>query len=138
MKIVVCGSMTNYLKMIPIKEELEDLGHEVVLPDPAKSQHLKAIRDNSYEDTYMLKRRYDYIRRHYSHILDADCILIANWDKKGIKNYVGGNAFLEMGFAHVLDKPVYLLNPVPRIDYYYNEMKAIETKVLNGNLRKIA
>ncbi|HOK35473.1 MAG TPA: hypothetical protein PLL80_01600 [Candidatus Pacearchaeota archaeon] len=37
---------------------------------------------------------------------NADAILVVNIDKKGIKNYIGGNAFLEIGFTHILDKRI--------------------------------
>lgn len=137
MKIVICGSMTHYPKMVEVKAELEELGHKVVLPNPGKDHHLRAIKNNNYVDTYRLKKRYDYIRGHYKHILKADCILITNWSKNGIKNYIGGNAFLEMGFAHILNKPIFLLNDVPNIKYYYHEMKGMENTVLNGDLKKL-
>lgn len=37
-------------------------------------------------------------------ICGSDAILVLNYDKKGIKNYIGGNTLMEMGFAHVHDK----------------------------------
>ncbi|MBI3413315.1 MAG: hypothetical protein HY051_04505 [Candidatus Aenigmarchaeota archaeon] len=40
-----------------------------------------------------------------------------NFDKKGIKNYIGGNTFLEMGFAHVLNKKIFIWNGVPSMPY---------------------
>ena len=46
--------------------------------------------------------KYDSIRAYWAIIKDADAILVANFDKNGIKDYVGGNSFLEMGFTHVL------------------------------------
>lgn len=137
MKIVICGSMTHYLKMTEVKEKLEAMNHKVILPDPSKSHHLRSIKNNNNEDTYLLKKRYDYIRKHYNHIKKADCVLITNWDKNGIENYVGGNAFLEMGFAHILNKPIFLLYPIPNNEYYYHEMMAMATTILNGNLKII-
>jgi len=69
---------------------------------------------------------------------DADALLVANFDKHGIKNYIGGNAFLEMGFAHVLNQKIYLLNPIPRMPYYETEIVAMRPMVINGDLSKIA
>lgn len=137
MKIVVCGSMIHYEKMVDIKNQLVGMGHKVVLPSPGKSHHLRAIHNNKYVDTYRLKKKYNYIYNHYKHIRRADCILITNWDKGEVKNYIGGNAFLEMGFAHILGKPVYVLNEIPNIDLYFHEMKAIVTDTLQGNIRKL-
>ncbi len=62
--------------------------------------------------------------------------LAVNIDKKGIKNYIGGNTFLEMGFAHVLDKKIFLLNEIPDISYK-DEIKAMQPIILNGDLSKI-
>ncbi len=134
MKLVICGSMTNYLKMLELKTRLESMGHEVITPDPAKDFHLKAIAGNNYIDTYQLKIKYDYIRKHYNHIVNADSIIIANYDKNGVKNYIGGNAFLEMGFAHILDKPIYLLNPIPTENNSYHEMMAMRPIILHNKL----
>ncbi len=130
MKITVCGSMTHYLKMLDIKAQLAKLGHTVVLPDPENKKHL--------EDTSDLKIKYGYIKKHFCHIVELDCILIANYDKKGIKNYIGGNALFEIGYAHILNRPIYLLNPVPKIDFYYHEILAVNPIVLNGDLKKLS
>jgi len=59
-----------------------------------------------------------------------------NYDKRGIKNYIGGNSFLEMGFAHILQKKIFLLNGIPEI-IYSDEIKAMQPTVLNGDLSKI-
>lgn len=134
MKIVICGSMSNYLKMKALKDELIKYNHEVVLPDPSTDNQLQKIVKQNYVDTYDLKLKYDYIRKHYDHIAEGDFIIIANYDKNGIKNYVGGNSFLEMGFAYCLGKPIYLVNPIPKIDFYYHEMIAMKPSILNGNL----
>jgi len=47
-------------------------------------------------------------RRYYEIIKECDAILVLNLEKNKIKNYIGGNTFLEMGFAHVLNKKIYL------------------------------
>jgi len=42
-----------------------------------------------------------------------------------------------MGFAHVLNKPIYLLNDLPDSDYLLEEIKAMEPTILYGDLNKI-
>lgn len=137
MKITVCGSMTNYGRFVSLKHELESLGHVVLLPEPTNCADVRKIADGCYVDTYKLKLKYDYIRKHFANILLSDCILVANYEKNNIKNYIGGNAFLEIGFAYFINRPIYLLNPVPEIEYYYQEIKAMKPKVLNGKLARI-
>jgi predicted RNA-binding protein with PUA domain len=65
-----------------------------------------------------------------------DAILILNLEKNGIKGYIGGNTFLEMGFAHVLNKKIFLLNPISEMGYE-DEIVAMKPVILNGDLDKI-
>jgi len=84
------------------------------------------------------KNKKDAIREFWKPMQDADALLVANFDKHGIENYIGGNAFLEMGFAHVLDQKIFLLNPIPRMPYYETEIIAMQPVVIDGDLSKIA
>jgi uncharacterized membrane protein (UPF0127 family) len=54
--------------------------------------------------------------------LKSDAVLVLNYDRKGIKNYIGGNTLMEIGFAHVLNKKIYLMNPIPEIEFYKSEI----------------
>lgn len=137
MKIVVCGSMSHYGKMVILKDSLEELGHEVVLPDPACKNHVRRIQCGDYVDTFRLKIKYDYIRKHHKNIDSGDCVLVVNYDKNGVENYIGGNTFLEIGFAYVLCKQIFLLNPIPNNEFFFHEIKAMKPIVLNGDLRLI-
>jgi nucleoside 2-deoxyribosyltransferase len=138
MKIVICGSMSHYLKMKELSEQLKSLGHKVILPEINTNKQLEAISLNKYTDTYSIKIKYDYIRKHYNQITKSDCVLIANYDKKGIRNYIGGNSFLEMGYAYIMEKPIFLLNPIPKIRLYYHEMVAMKPIIINNNLELIS
>ena len=78
----------------------------------------------------------DLIRGYFEEIKSSDAVLAVNEDKNGILNYIGGNTFLEIGFAHVLDKKIYLLNDIPEVSYKA-EIIAMQPIVLNGDLKKI-
>ena len=62
--------------------------------------------------------------------------MVVNFDKNGIENYIGGNVFLEMGAGFVFEKPIYLLNPIPKQDNY-EEILALEPIIIGGDLSKI-
>lgn len=80
----------------------------------------------------------DLINKHYREVGTSDAILVINKDKNGIKNYIGGNSFLEMGFAYVLGKKIYVLNPLPeKLLIFYQELVAMRPIVLDGDLTKI-
>lgn len=78
----------------------------------------------------------DYIKYHYNEIVNSDAVLVLNFDKNEIKNYIGGNTLIEMGNAYVLDKKIFLLNPIPEINYK-DEIVAMQPIILNGDLEKI-
>jgi len=44
---------------------------------------------------------------------------------------------MEIGFAHVLNQKVYLLNPVPEIKFYKTEIEAVKPVILHGDLTLI-
>ena len=134
MRITICGSMANYGKMVRLKDQLVGYGHVVTIPEPAQCRHINLISKGTYVDSYRLKVRYNYIRNHCGCIIQSDCIVVANYDKGGYQNYIGGNTFLEIGFAHVMGRPIYLIKPIPKIDLYYQEILAMRPKVLNDSL----
>jgi len=44
---------------------------------------------------------------------------------------------MEIGFAHVNDKKIFLLNPIPEQVSYLDEIKAMVDVILEGDLSKI-
>lgn len=136
MKIGVAGSMQFTEKMVEICEELSKLGHEVFMSKFADS-YIGKSDDEKEKIKLNHKYNYDAIREFWKPMQSADALLVANYDKHGIKNYIGGNAFLEMGFAHVLNQKVYLLNPIPDMPYYGTEIIAMKPTVIHGDLKKI-
>ena len=124
-------------KMMDLCEQLEELGHEAFMSKFAP--YFVGKTDDEKERIKLhQKNKKDAIREFWKPMQDADALLVANFDKHGIENYIGGNAFLEMGFAHVLDQKIFLLNPIPRMPYYETEIIAMQPIVIDGDLSKIA
>lgn len=136
MKIVICGSMSASNKMVEMGNALEKLGHSIDLPRQAHEYANGSIAMEGSRESAENKITHDLIRDHYDKIKNADAVLALNVDKKGISNYIGGNTFLELGFAHVLDKKIFLLNPVPDIGYT-SEIIAMQPVIIDGDLGKI-
>lgn len=143
MKIAICGSLSFAKEMAELEKELEALGHEVRMPITAEeitSGELSAEYIEQVKEEGLLHKRnieVDAIRRWHKVIEKSDAILAANYDKKGVKNYIGGAVFLEIGFAHVMNKKIYLLNPIPEVSYK-EEILSMQPIVLNGNLSEIS
>jgi len=119
-----------------IQHQLQILGHEAF---PSKFIDEFIGLDDEQKEVLKLKQKYenDAIREHWNLIQHSDAILVLNFDKHGIPGYIGGNSFLEMGFAYVLHKPIYLLNPIPHMPYYDSEIIAMKPTIINNDLTKI-
>lgn len=136
MIITVCGSMQFHQEMVDAEKTLEARGHTVYIPSGAYDKSKNEFYANSEEEKITFKVENDLIREHFRNIDQSDAILVVNYDKKGIKGYVGGNTFLEMGHAFSQGKTMYLLYPVPDMDYIV-EMESMVPVVLHGDLKKI-
>lgn len=136
MKIVICGSMSASKQMVEMEKILKAKGYEVILPKHAeKYASGELYAEDSHESTKH-KIEHDLIREYYLTIKDADVVIIANYDKGNIRNYVGGNSFLEAGFAHALNRKLYFLNDIPDM-IYSDELRALQPVILDGDLSKI-
>ncbi|PWT76757.1 MAG: hypothetical protein C5B60_03750 [Chloroflexi bacterium] len=131
MKITICGSLKFFDKMLGIQERLEEMGHEVLMPIEVAGLDYWS-EDGSLRVT--AKRAQDLISEHFRKIEKSDAVLVVNMTKGDIKNYIGANTFLELGFAHYLGKRIYLLHPIPDQPYILDEVLAIGASVLDGDV----
>lgn len=129
--------MQFHAKMKSAQVALESRGVTVLVPDEMDNLKTNESYMKNDDDKISAKIEYDFIREHFKKVEAADAILILNYDKKGIKGYIGGNTFLEMGYAFGLGKKVYLLYPIPQMDYY-TEMAAIQPIILGGDLKMLS
>lgn len=136
MRIVICGSMQFSEAMLEVQALLTARGHEVSVSGTTREF---VGKDAAAKEALVLeqKRVTDPIRDHYDLIVTSDAILVLNYDKRGIANYIGGNTLMEIGFAYVLSKKIFLLNPIPEIPYYQSEIEAVRPIILDGDLDKI-
>jgi hypothetical protein len=78
------------------------------------------------------------LNEHYRNILASDAILVVNFEKNGIKNYIGGTVLMEMGQAYGNRKKIFFLNGMPAGLPYMDEIEAMDPVCLDGNLAAIA
>ncbi len=137
MVITICGSLTFWQEMNEIKEWL--LQHnvaEVHIPVRLGGNKRPFKDSTSDEQSGARKIRYNLIKKHHDKIVHSDCILVLNYSKKGIENYIGGNTFLEIGLAFVNDKKIFLYNPIPEM-LYKSEIIGMQPIVINGDLNRV-
>lgn len=136
MKIGIIGSMQYTEKMLEVRDELIKLGHDAFVTTLADSFIGKNDEEKEVIKIHQ-KNNMDAIREFWQMMQGADAVLAVNLDKHGIKNYIGGNTFLEIGFAHVLNQKIFLLNPIPDIPVYKSEIEAMRPIIINGDLNQI-
>jgi len=135
MKIFIACSKYFYDKIVPIKEFLETKGHEVALPnsfdEPFAEERFKEMSAEEYVEWkgMMMKRDEENIKPN-------DAVLVLNFEKKGISNYIGGATFLEIYTAWKMGKKIFFYNPLPNCSFT-DELKGINPLVVNGNLEMI-
>lgn len=123
-------------RMLEIKRELEKLGHKVFVSSFINKYVGKSEKEKE-KLTLFHKNEKDAIREFWGKIKKSDAILVLNYDRRGIENYIGGNTLMEIGFAHVLNKKIFLINPIPNIKFYKSEIEACRPIIINENLTKI-
>lgn len=128
-KITLCGSMKFFDEMEQLQSELEGIGFEVLSPtlEGVKTDYAKMTTEQKGEV------KQSFTDRHLAKIKDSDAILVVNYPKNGIDNYIGASAFLEMGFAYVLEKKIFLLNEVPE-QWNSEEILWLRPVVLHGDI----
>lgn len=143
MKITIIGSSSFKEKKVELKRELLSLGHEPII-----HPHYEDFVNGKRQDIWKMvengehakaKIENDYIKWYYNAIVSSDGVLAVNLEKNGKKNYIGANTFLEMGFAYVNDKKIFLYNPLPSEGDcpYMDEIKAMQPIIISQDLSKI-
>ena len=136
MIIAICGSMQFHQEMREIKKILEGMGHIVSVPMGDYEGIPVEARGLPKEELIAAKIEYDFIRKNFKNIEQADAVLVLNYPKKSIEGYIGGNTFLETGYGFGLGKKIFALFPLPVMEYEA-EMHAMQPIILNGDLGKI-
>lgn len=140
--------MAFYNEMTILKESLEVSGHEVLIPSlalevPGEDKYFgQYMEDNGGIDNFpeghpLWQLKSDAISDHFKKIENSDCILVANYDKKGIVGYVGGNTLIEIGLAFYLKNKIFILNNPSSELSYKQEIMGMKPIILNGDLSKI-
>ncbi|MGH7204221.1 MAG: hypothetical protein ACREHC_07295 [Candidatus Levyibacteriota bacterium] len=136
MKIIICCSITAADEVLRVRDALEKMGHSVEIPEGVKNKFLRNRTEISVSEKASDKIQHDLIKKYYEKIKLHDAILVVNPEKRGIKGYIGGNTLMEMGFGYVLNKKLYVLYPLPDMQYR-PELEAMQPIILNGDLNNI-
>jgi len=98
--------------------------------------YYKTKKETSPDDLELWQTHTQRILNHFDKVSWADAVLITNYTKRDIENYLGPNTLMEMGLALYLKKKIFLLNPVPNVPWR-EEILGMRPIVINGDLSKI-
>ncbi len=151
MVITICSTIKFYDNILAVKKQLEEMGHEVLIPPHEVKNEAgdlisvkeyydlrqKMMKESGQEHDWIWQRKKEAMEWHFEKVSQADVVLILNYEKNSIANYIGGNTFLEMGVAMWLNKPIYLINPIPIDLSYTEEIRGMHPIVIDGDLSLI-
>lgn len=141
MKVYVLGSSHFMKEMVATKDRLCELGYDGwIHPDYeafVRGEKQEILQRAFNGEHAAIKRENNYLKVHYQHILDSDAIVFVNAEKKGRKNYIGGNVLIEMGQAYVNNKKMFLLYDLPLDSAYIEEIESMDPICLKGDLNNI-
>jgi hypothetical protein len=141
MKITICNSVQFWKEAEDAQQILRQMGHDAAThpmevefrgKKVSAIEYYKARKTGWDEEIERLKEW--AVREHFDKVMNSDAILVLNYDKNGVKGYVGGNTLMEMGLAFAMRKKIFILNSVPEELPYAEEIKGVKPIVLNGVL----
>lgn len=136
MKIFLISSRRQYHHIPDVALLLEQQGHELIYPnsfaDPDSEKRVRVLGKDEHS-AWKKEKLHESIDK----VRSADAVLVFNYEKEGVSNYIGGATFLEMYQAFLEGKSIYLMNPVPA-GILADEIEGFEPIILNGDLSALA
>ena len=126
-KLVICGSMKYYEKMIKVKNDLMSKGIYTIVPND--EELIENIPEEKFNE-YKKKVSRDYLKTIRSKGTYA--VLVINEEKNDKKNYIGANTFVEIAMAFSWNRKIYLYNDI--YEPYRDELIGWDVVSLNRDL----
>lgn len=130
-RFVVCGSMAFAMQMDRICSRLSELGVPALAPDD-----VDLAADFSDQRQYEMFKR-TVSKAHISKVRDPRTIgiIVANFQKHGMRSYIGPNTFAEIAVAFADSKAIFLMDGTP--NNFADELSAWGVHDLKGNLEPL-
>ncbi len=135
MKIFVICSKAFYGRIPEIKIELEKMGHIITLPNSYDNPTAENEYRNLGKEAHSAWKATMF--EHSSKVIEEmDAVLVLNFEKNGVKNYIGGATFLEMYDAFRMGKKIYLYNDIPE-GILKDEIIGFSPVLIDGDMQKV-
>ena len=133
MKIFIICSKAFYDRIKLIKEYLENKGWEVFVPHTYLNP---GEESRAWEGETHSEFKARMFRLSEERIKSMDAVLVLNYERHGIKNYIGGSTFLEMYEAFRNNKKIYMMNQAPE-GLLFDEIDGFSPVIINNDLELI-
>lgn len=140
--ITICTSGSFYKQALEIEKELNKSGFKVHVPATARAmQKTKNFNISHYKTWFNDPKNFPIkaqrMRKHFHKISQSDAILVVNYEKNGMKGYIGGNGLMEMGLAFYFKKPIFILNSIDEKSIFKEEILGMLPVFLDGEVEGI-
>ena len=140
--ITICSSVAFYKQAVEIQDQLRKLGIEVIVPKTATRMKDSGDFDVShyktrFADANDYHKKAEIMRAHFEEVEKGDAILVLNYEKHGVDNYIGGNVLMEMAIAFWLKKPIFIMNEMPEESAFEEEIRGMEPILLHGDAKAL-
>ena len=136
MKVFVAASSSFWDKLPAIKEKLEALGHEVMLPSTVEDPELEERTWKKSDEAHveLIRKLFEDSEERVGKWCEAFYLL--NYEKHDTPGYVGDAALIELYIAHRERKKIFIENdvyPGPM----YDEIMGFGPTFIHGDLKRI-
>jgi hypothetical protein len=141
--VALCASASFYEQMSTVQEQLEALGFIAIVPTAATRMKANNDFDVTHYKTWFADpgdydKKGELMRDHFNKVAASDAILVLNYEKHGVTNYIGPNVLTEMALMFYLQRPIFVLNELPDPTPFEEELKGMRPVILQGHVADIA
>lgn len=140
--ITICSSASHYKSVLEVEKQLKKLRYKVKIPKTARiMQKTNNFNLQTYKTWHKNKEDYkkkaQLMKGHFKKVMEADAILVTNYEKNGLEGYIGGNVLMEMALAFHHKKPIFVLHSISERLPIKEEVFGLFPIFLDGDLNKI-
>ena len=136
-KIYIACSKWNYFYIESIKNRLEQMGYQVILPNFIEDSMMEErIKKEFTKEDHIAFCRNSFLQSQEK-VKNSDAIFVLNKDKikDGVvyPNYIGGATFLEIYDSYLCNHPIFLYHDIPE-GMLYDELEGMNPIILQEEL----
>lgn len=133
-KIMIGGSMSFAKEMKKVKGILEEFGFEAYVP--LDTEHVIKDATKKYDMNFL--KELGVGRGDAELVAQSDAFLVLNYEKHGIKGYIGPGAYRDLSVAWWLRKKIFFLYPYDENQNNHKyEMIGFAPVILDGKIENI-